>query len=410
MMPFSDIISYSWRSLRKSSLRSNLTIIGIIIGIVAMVVINSISEGVQRDIRDQLSAFGNDKMFVAPFSNTNGGGRSFGGGPVQSATSGKLFEKDASAIESVPGVKSVARMVYGRASLDFKDKSITSTVYGTQAVFFDQWQNYLKIANGRLYKEGEHGVVMVGDSVANDLFGKDKLMVGSILKINGHDYRVIAVFEKIGTSLSAADDNSIYIPFDDGKEEFKSVLSKNEINFLGVGLYGDVNQSEVSSQIESKLVSLHKVKPDEKDFTIINSDFVNGTIGNIVGLLGLFLFFITMVASIVGGIGIMNTMFMGVLERVQEIGVLKAIGATSNEILLIFISESAILGFIGGFVGLILGVGILYVVGSFGVPYWLRLRIIIFALLFSIFVGALAGFIPSRQASKMDPVEALRYE
>jgi hypothetical protein len=168
--------------------------------------------------------------------------------------------------------------------------------------------------------------------------------------------------------------------------------------------------STIKEQIEQKLASLHKVRLDEKDFTIINSDFINGTVGNILSILGVFLFLITMVASIVGGIGIMNTMFMGVLERVQEIGVLKAIGATSKDILLIFISESAVLGLIGGAIGLLLGSGILFISGNFGVPYWLRLRIILFAILFSMFIGILAGFIPSRQASKMDPVDALRYE
>jgi putative ABC transport system permease protein len=407
MMPLKDIFTYSWRSLRTANVRSNLTIIGVIIGIIALVVVNSISEGVQRDIRLQLAAFGDDKMFVAPFSNA---GSSFSGGPVQSATSGKLFEKDAQAIEGIPGVKSVARMVYGRTSVEFKSKSITSTIYGTEDIYFDQWDNYLKISSGRLYRSGERGVVLLGDSAANEIFGKDKVAVGSILKINNHDYRVVGIFEKIGSSLSAADDSSIYIPYEDGKKEFGAFLSKNEINFIGVSLNDGYNQTEIKEQIEQKLASLHKVRLDEKDFTIINSDFINGTVGNILSILGVFLFLITMVASIVGGIGIMNTMFMGVLERVQEIGVLKAIGATSKDILLIFISESAVLGLIGGAIGLLLGSGILFISGNFGVPYWLRLRIILFAILFSMFIGILAGFIPSRQASKMDPVDALRYE
>jgi putative ABC transport system permease protein len=112
----------------------------------------------------------------------------------------------------------------------------------------------------------------------------------------------------------------------------------------------------------------------------------------------------------VGGIGIMNTMFMGVLERFQEIGILKAVGACERDILFIFITESGILGFLGGAIGLMVGVIMLLIIGSFGVPYWLRLRIIAFAFVFSAFVGVAAGFIPSRQAAKLDPVDALRYE
>jgi len=410
-MKIQDIVAYAWKNLRTTSLRSYLTVTGIVIGVIAVVVITSISEGVQRDINDQLAAFGPDKMFIVPgFAGGSSGGSSFGGAGLRGATSGKLFQRDVDSVSSVNGVKSVARMVYGRASLEFKGKGITSTIYGSDSEFFNQWTNYIDLESGRLFKDNERRVVVLGNDAANKAFGKDQIGVGNILKINGRDYRVIGILKKIGTSMSAADDSSIYIPFEDGRQEFASQLSKNEVQFISVQLAEGYQSSDVQDLIEQKIAANHKVKLDNKDFMVITSDYVNQTIGSLLSALGLFLLFITLIATFVGGIGIMNTMFMGVLERFQEIGVLKAIGAAERDILLIFVAESGILGFLGGVVGLLIGVLMLLVLNSFGVPYWLRLRIFLFAFVFSAGVGILAGLIPARQAAKLDPVDALRYE
>ena len=405
-----DVFLYAWKNLRTTKLRSYLTIIGVVIGVMALVTVTAISDGVQDDIKDQLAAFGTDKMFIVPIDITSGSSRSFASGFSQGATSGKLFQKDADAIAAIPGVKSIARMVYGRTSVEFKKKAITATIYGSDASFLDQWDNYMEIESGRMYKDSETGVVLLGNDAANEMFGKDQIAVGNILVINGNDYRVVGILKKIGTSLSTADDSSIYIPFEDGKEEFKSQLSKNEIQFISLQISEGYEVNSIKDAIESKLIAYHKVKSDEKDFTVVTSDVINETIGSVISALGIFLFFITMIATLVGAVGIMNTMFMGVLERVREIGVLKAVGATQNDILLIFVSEAAILGFIGGTIGLAIGAMILFIAGQFGVPYSLSPRIILFAFIFSAFVGSVAGFIPARQAARLDPVDALRYE
>lgn len=405
-MKLQDIIAYALRNLRNTSLRSYLTIIGIVIGVIAVVVITSISEGVQRDITDQLAAFGTDKMFITP---SMAGGRGFSGSS-QGATMGKLYQRDVDSINSVTGVKSVSKSVYGRASLEFREKEITGVIYGMDALFFDQWENYVSIDSGRFYSDNERRVVVLGYSAAKETFGKDEISVGNFLKINGKDYRVIGILKKIGTALSAADDSSIYIPYEDGKDEFSNQLSKNEVQFISIQLADGYSSTDVESNIEQKLASNHKLRVEDKDFTIISSDYINRTIGSLIGTLGAFLLFITLIATLVGSIGIMNTMFMGVLERVREIGILKAVGVTEFDILSIFVVESGVLGFIGGTVGLILGLAILFVIGQFDVPIWLRLRIFVFAFFFSTFIGILAGIIPARQAAKMDPVEALRYE
>ncbi|VVC03719.1 MacB-like periplasmic core domain protein [Candidatus Bilamarchaeum dharawalense] len=409
-MNLQDIIVYAIRSLKTTSLRSYLTIIGIVIGVIAVVVIISISEGVQRDINSQLSAFGTDKMFVVP-SIAGSGGRGFSGGsPLQGATLGKLFQRDVDSVSSIAGIKSVGRVVYGRSSLAFRGKELTATIYGTDSIFFEQWRDYLTLESGRFFSDNEKRVVVLGYSAAKDTFGKDELSVGSVFQINGKDYRVVGVLKKIGTSLSAADDSSIYIPYEDGREEFVNQLSKNEVQMIGIQLADGYQSSDLQGIIEQKIASNHKLKVDDADFMVISSDYINQTIGSLLGTLSLFLLFITLIATFVGGIGIMNTMFMGVLERVREIGILKAVGATEFDILALFIAESSIIGFIGGIIGLVVGLAILYVAGQFGVPFWVRLRIFAFAFFFSTFVGMIAGLIPARQAAKMDPVDALRYE
>jgi putative ABC transport system permease protein len=402
-----DIIDYSIKNLKTTKLRTYLTIIGIIIGVITMVTISSISEGVQSQINNELSSFGPDKMFVIPTAIS--GGRSFGS-PNKVASNGKLFFKDADAIENIIGVKSVAKTAYGRLTFGFKDKSLTATVYGIESVYFDQWENYLEIEFGRVYDDTESRVAVLGYDAANKLFGKDKVSVGSIVRIGNHDYRVIGILKQIGSSFSGADDASIYIPFDDGKDELESQLSKNEINFISISIEDGYSNKEIQEKVESKLASLHKVSLDEKDFSVITSDFVNQTIGGLISGLAIFLLFITMIATLVGGIGIMNTMFMAVLERTNEIGVLKALGASEKEIQLIFVLESTILGFIGGIIGLVLGSILTLIIGSFGVPNLITPTILIFSFMFAVLVGLFAGLLPSNRASKLDPVEALRYE
>jgi putative ABC transport system permease protein len=313
-------------------------------------------------------------------------------------------------MEGITGIDSVARIVYGRASLKFRDKEITSTVYGTDQAFFDQSSDYFKIEDGRYFNDNDRRVVVLGNDAAKKDFDRYEISVGNVLEINGKDYRVIGILERIGTSLSAQDDGTIYIPYEDGRDEFEGQLVKDEIQFLSMKLSEGYTSDDVRDEIESTLASNHKVKADDPDFTLITSEFIEETVGSLLTTLSAFLLFITLIATFVGAIGIMNTMLMGVLERVREIGILKAVGASETDILLIFIVESGILGFMGGVIGLAIGFVILLIVGQFGVPYLLAPWIIGFAFIFSAFVGVLAGAIPARKAAELDPVEALRYE
>jgi putative ABC transport system permease protein len=407
-MNLNDAVIYSLKNLSKRSLRSWLTIIGMVIGVIAIVVILSISEGFNKDITDQLDSFGADQMFIYPSSDFLG---SFeGGSSAFSQTSGKLYDEDVDDIRGIPGVKEVARSVYGRASISFKEKNITAFVLGADKEMFDMYGDYIETESGRVYKNGERNVVYFAADASTDLFGKDEVKVGNVVEINEKNFRVVGVQKRIGTSLSSQDDSSIYVPFDDGRDLFSGQLLDDEVGLIMVQVDEGFTADEIKEAIEKKLAANHHVRPDELDFSVVTSDQINEVVGTVLFSIQIVLIAVTLIASVVGAIGIANTMFMNVLERIQEIGVLKAVGATQRQILTLFLVESAIIGFAGGLIGLILGIGALELLKElFDVPVFLRLRIIAFVFIFSIGTGVAAGFIPAWRAAKMDPVEALRY-
>jgi len=400
-----DVFAYSVRSLRSSSLRSMLTVIGVVVGVITIVVIASISEGVQREITQQLESFKPNMMIVIPI-NLEGSARSFTG-PISAAT-GKLYQRDAEAISAIPGVRSIGRANYGRVPITFKDKGVIAPVYAIDRSYYDQYSDYFKIGEGRMFEDWEKHVVVLGNDAAKKMFGRQEVRVGNVIKINGIDYRVVGVLERIGTSLSEQDDNVIFVPFDDGNELFGGQLAKNEIFMISIEADEGADIQEIKEAIERKLIAYHKTTADEKDFSVMTADYIKETVGSILSILNLSLLAVTIIASIVGGIGVANTMFMAVLERTREIGVLKAIGATERDITSMFIIESGIIGLLGGVIGLLIGIGLLEVAGLFAVPFWVRLRVIALAFVFSAVISVVAGYVPARQAAKLDPVEALR--
>ncbi len=406
-MDIRGALNYAIRTASTTPLRSWLTIIGIIIGIVALVVILSVSEGVKADINRQLAFFGADKMVVVPMNIDDPSAYT---GFSQGATSGKLFETDAGDIESIPGVTDVTRIVYGRATLEFRDKLVGATLFATDSDLLEVFPGYIEIESGRLYDENERNVVVLANDAAKKMFGKYEVSVGNIIVINGRNYRVVGVLKRIGTSLSEQDDSAIYIPYEDGRNLFSSQLSKDEISILYVQISEGFDHREIKDTIEEKLIVNHRVTGDEKDFSVITADFVNETVGAALASLSLFIFFIALIASFVGGIGIMNTMFMGVLERYREIGVLKALGSEKEDIVMIFLFESALFGLIGGVIGFVAGSAIILLISLFGIPYVIDLGLVVFSLGFSVFVGVIAGVLPAFRAASLDPVDALRYE
>jgi putative ABC transport system permease protein len=405
-MNFRNAVEYAIKNLRSRKLRSWLTILGIVIGVIAMVVITSVTEGVTAQVTGLLSTFGPDKMFIIPVNIDAGSSMSFSAGPAQRPF-GKLYQRDVDSIRSVPGVLETSRMVYGRASLAFRDKQITSTVVGADANMFPLFSDFYQLDKGRFFSDSELRSVVLGYDAANTMFGKDKLDSGSVISINGRDYRVAGVMKKIESEFAAHDNAMIFVPFEEGRDLFRAQLAKSEVTFIYMKIAPGYDSGEIKDAIERKVASNHRVTLDEKDFSVVTSEFIQETVGSILDLLSQLLFSITAVATVVGGIGISNTMFMAVLERFREIGILKSVGATDRDIQLIFLTESALIGLLGGIIGFAIAVAMLFVAGEFGVPYLIRIRWVAFVFIFSVGVGVIAGYLPARQAARLDPVKAL---
>jgi putative ABC transport system permease protein len=406
-----EAIAYAWKNLARRSLRSWLTIIGLVIGVIAIVTILSISEGFNNEIKVQMSSFGADQMVVYPIGNIAGAMTSGGGTASLMQTSGKLRQADVDDVKSIPGVKNIMRSLFGRVSLSFKGKNITAFVVGADPVFFDMYPDYIQVESGREFKETDRNVAFFANDAANTLFGKDKVMAGSVVQLNGRNYRVVGIQKKIGTTLSKQDDSQIIIPFEDAKTLFAGQFLSDEVGMMLIQVDEGYNPEDIKSIIEQKLAANHRVKMDDLDFSVITSKQIMDIVSTVLVSIQVVLGAVTLIASVVGAIGIANTMFMNVLERVQEIGILKSVGATRNDILTIFLVEAAIIGLAGGIIGLVSGYGLLGVLGDvFGIPWLLTPGIVAFVFLFAVGTGAAAGFIPAWRASKLDPIEAFRYD
>ncbi|MEM4335503.1 MAG: ABC transporter permease [Candidatus Anstonellales archaeon] len=402
-----DVFEYATRNLSHRSLRSWLTLIGIIIGIATIVVLMGIAQGVKGYVEEQMEVFGEDKLAIVPISmdSITSRGALTGRGP----TSGKLTEKDAEDIETLPEVETVAKMNMGRTTIEFRGVELYSPVFPGDTAGFKMWEDYFKVEEGRYPEENERGVVFIGNDIANKYFGKNRIRVGNYMTIGGKKFRVVGIAERIGTALSEQDDAVIFIPYEDGKEMFKDVLAKDEVYTIMVDLKDGANVNEVKEKIEEILARNHHVSLDEKDFTVMTRDFIMEITDAVMGMLTSFLFAIAVVSSIIGGIGIANTMYMAVAEKRREIGVLKSIGATKKQIIILFIAEAGIIGLLGGILGLAVGWIGAEIVNSFGIPYVITPELFAFALLYGAAVGILAGYFPAKSAAEIPAIEALRY-
>jgi len=405
-MELNDASSYAIKHMMTRPRRTLLSILGIVIGVVAIVVILSVSEGFERDLKEQLDAFGPDLMMVVPVAAAE---EAIGGSFAKPPTTGKIFQEDVDDINSIDGVKRTSRNLYLRASLEFKDKKVSSTVYGVDREIFEQYEGYLEIESGRFYKNGETKVAVLGADATTEIFGKNKVEVGSVIKIKEKNYRVVGILKKIGSAFSQSDDLAIFVPFDDGKEIFKERISKDEVGYVIVQIEEGYDAESVKEAIEEELAINRGGDADEQDFSVVTSEQVMSVVGNILFASQVVLGAVTLIAGVVGAIGIANTMFVNVVERVREIGILKALGATKEDILTLFITESVMISLAGGLIGLLVSYVSLELLQRFlGVPVVVSIGIVTFVFVFSFLTGVLAGIFPAYRAAKMIPVNSLR--
>jgi putative ABC transport system permease protein len=407
--------------LLHSKLRSWLTILGIVIGIAAVVSIVSISIGAKQNLEDRLGTLGADILTVSPGASRARGMMGFGGGPddrfgsssSSSSTKQKnLTKKDIITLKSVSNVKYVMGEVSGRGDLTYSSKTSSVSVRGVDA---SVWKDITteKLSSGRFLIESDSNSVVLGGNIVNSMF-EGGIPLNSKVTIEGKTFKVVGILEEGSTVYMPIDITRTTIE-DIGNDEFDSISVKIE----------DVSISnDTVTEITKKLMTSRGIIYEKnKDFSVSNPSTMQATMQETMNTMSLFLGAIAAISLLVGAIGIANTMFTSVLERTKEIGIMKAIGAKNKDVLMIFLLNSGMIGLVGGIGGIILGV-----FGSGLIGYWgsssstaggmgrifgttaITPQLLIFALVFSLIIGMIAGLVPAFNAARLKPVDALRYE
>ncbi len=407
-----DYFKIAFNSIRHRGLRTWLTLVGIFIGIAAVVALISVGQGLQGAIQAQFNDLGTDKILI-----TSAG--VFGSGD----SSASLTTKDVDSVKKVTGVDQVSyamstatQLEWGRSEITFPQ--ITGVPVDSTFPMMAKMMN-IKVIEGRTFKDSDVKKVIIGYDYAHSSDFKDKIRVGQKITIEGQQFEVIGITDKIGNQ---AEDRQLTIPAKAYEEIYPDVNAypgaPTKITEIVVQVKAGVVASDVVNPLEKELRKERNVEKGKEDFQVQTFEELIKSFLTIFNIVQTVLVGIAAISLLVGGIGIMNTMYTSVLERTSDIGIMKAIGARNSDIMMMFLFESGLLGLVGGIVGVILGLGIALLAQIVGqvalgtnllvaaMPAWL----IIGALAFAFILGSLSGLLPARQASQMNPVDALREE
>ena len=402
-----DYFYIAFTNVVSRGLRSWLTMIGIFIGIAAVIALISISQGLKDSVNSQFSAIGADKLIILPKS------ASFG--PPGSNAVANLGKEDQKLIDKVKGVELSAGRLLKSVRVEFNNIEITT--FGTSLPNDKSAElitsiNTLKAIEGRLLKKDDKNKVFVGFDYNDKNLFKKKLRVGNNVFVNGKNFEVVGLAARIG---DPGRDRAIWMNEDDARVLFDD---KENFAMIVVKVSSSESPSKVAKEIEKSMRRNRHEKEGKESFEVQTPEQLLQSFNTILTVIQVVLIGISAISLIVGGVGIMNTMYTAVLERTKEIGVMKAIGAKKIDILSIFVVESGMLGMAGGIIGVLIGISLSKGVEfaaeqAFGpslIQAHISLELILGAIAFSFLIGTISGLIPARKASNLQPVEALRYE
>ena len=395
----------AWASLIANKMRSILTMLGIIIGVAAVIALVSIGNGVKQDIQNSISSLGSNLLMVMPGAPRTPGVRPSAGSMKS------LKVSDYEAISKLDGVKAASPMTNGSYVVIYQNKNWTTSVSGVSYNYLDV--NNWSMKSGRFLSEknvqNRERVAVVGKTVVKNLFG-DEDPVGAEIRVKNIPFRIIGVLNSKGSGAMGNDqDDMVIIPYTTAMERVEGVDYLRMIYVTGKDENGI---DRLQSDIENLLRVRHGIKDTNlDDFNIQNMNSIMETMEETTGTLTLFLGAVAAISLVVGGIGIMNIMLVSVTERTREIGVRKALGATYSVIVTQFLIEAVVISLMGGIIGIVLGIGSSKLIGmASGMSTVISIPTIVMSFAFSMAIGLIFGIYPARKAAKLNPIDALHYE
>ncbi len=389
-----ELMKLALKSLLGNKMRSVLTTLGVIIGVFAVILLVSVGTGLQKYITNQITGLGSNLIFVVPGK--------IGGDP--GAQINRLTITDADILErELKDIADVGPIIQSNATLKYKNNTAkTVSILGTTANYPDIVKT--EIEKGAFFTSAQERsgsrIALIGKTTRKNLFGTSN-PIGQRISIAGNRYTVVGILKERGSVFGVDQDNTAVIPITAAKRLF-GVSNVNAI-------YLSAKNSEVVPQVTQRAQKLMEKRLSEDDFTIQTQEQTLSTVNNITGVLTIALGGIAAISLIVGGIGVMNIMLVSVTERTKEIGLRKALGAKRKDVLLQFLLEAVILSLLGGVIGIILGLGASYALAQLFISEVTPWSVFL-AFGFSVLVGVVFGITPALRASKLSPIEALRYE
>jgi putative ABC transport system permease protein len=409
-------LKIAYRALRAHKVRSALTVLGLLIGVSSIIIVMNMGAGIKGFILKSVEIFGSDFIQVevkVPSTGKNSSSNATNLAQGVTITTMKLAY--AEAVGQLPNIKGYYAGQMGQAVLSHADATKTAMLWGISASFFDLGK--LKVAEGRPYTaeedRSEARLIVLGATLKEKLFNGDDA-IGKWVKVGNKNFRVVGVMERQGAGSFYDMDSISYLPL---RTLQKQIMGVDYIMYFTVYMQDKTLAAETALNIEATMRERHKITdPKKDDFGVTTTDEAMGMINTITGGITLLLAAIAGISLLVGGVGIMNIMYVSVLERTYEIGLRKSVGATSKNILWQFLWEAIFLTFLGGLVGVLIGTFFSYlaliVAKSFGYDWGFNFSWsgLILGVSFSVITGLIFGVYPARKAANMNPVEALRYE
>ena len=402
-----DILEETFMALSSNKARSGLTMLGIVIGIASVIAMTAIGAGAQNSISSSIQSIGSNLVIVSP-----GAPRGVGQQVNQGRRSAKtLTIEDANALSTINSVSAVAAEVSSRMQVTAKGTNTNTTVDGVTSSYPSVRNLQVDLGDfiSDLQNQSGAKVAVIGPTVQTDLFGAGGDVIGQIIRIKGVQFKIIGLTKAKGGSGFQNPDDMIYIPVTTAQRYFSG---DQYVTSISVAATSADSITSVQQDITSTLLDRHHISNSASaDFSTLNQADIIATASSVTGTFTILLSAIAGISLLVGGIGIMNMMLTSVTERTREIGLRKAIGAKRKDISIQFLVEATMLTFIGGVIGVALGWGISFVITSLGIlQTQVSISSVLLAFGVSAFIGIVFGYYPARHASKLNPIDALRFE